>query len=64
MQPLSLPKIRPLQSPVRWRPEARQRAAIVAPHEAGVADNVGGRIAASLRGSRATETPPCVYSGA
>jgi hypothetical protein len=43
MQPLPLPKIRPLQSAVRWRPGARQRAALVAPHQAGVADNVSGQ---------------------
>ena len=33
-----------------------QRTALVAPHQAGVADNVRGGIAASLRCSRTTET--------
>ena len=38
-------------------PQARQRAALVTPHQAGVADNVAATIAASLRCSRANGIP-------
>jgi hypothetical protein len=56
MRPLPLLKISLLQSAMRWRLSARQRAAFVAPHQAGVATTSAARIAASLRCSRATGT--------
>jgi hypothetical protein len=42
----------------RMSAEPRQRPALVAPHQAGVADNLRGQIAASLRCSRATGSSP------